>query len=110
LTRALFLFLIALIAFAQPGVPPCWMMAQACAQHPHFVPHPDTSHDHGYLYDLSAGYVIALSPARQVPAALLIALLGLAGLFRRLVYSLILHAAWQFPPELTPPRPAPCAP
>ncbi len=101
---ALSLFLAVFIAFAQPGLCPCWLMIDVAAHHPHLDGHPERPHTHGYLFDLFQAQTVAAVPLTLVPLSILIALQAAGGLWQPL-HNLSLHVSgWSFSPPTPPPR------
>jgi hypothetical protein len=102
--RLLIFFMILYSAFAQPGLPPCWLMAESCSVHPHPGGHPELPHDHGYLFDLGQANSDGIAPALPVPARLLIAAAYAASLLLLLADEYIFSSGWVTPPDSPPPR------
>jgi len=101
---ALSAFLAVFIAFAQPGVCPCWLMPDPAHQHPHVGANPDEPHSHGYLFDLFQAQTVAAAPLTLVPASIVTALQAASELWRPL-HTLSLPAnGWSFAPPVPPPR------
>lgn len=67
--------LTTLTAFAQPGLCPCWLMADVAHYHPHPDGHPEKLHAHNYLNDLFQSQVIVIATLTFVTARMLIAIL-----------------------------------
>jgi hypothetical protein len=94
-------------AFAQPGLPACWLEAKACQVHVHFSQEQaETPHDHGYLVGLASGMAAAAVPQVMIPAGLLVALLAVAGavLLKKLNESTDRELRWLYVPEPPPPK------
>ena len=101
---ALSLFLAVFIAFAQPGLCPCWLMIDVAAHHPHLDGHPERPHTHGYLFDLFQAQTVAAVPLTLVPLSILIALQAAGGLWRPLHTPSLSVTGWSFSPLKPPPR------
>ena len=93
------------MSLAQPGLPSCWLEAQACESHPHFGPHHAASpHTHDYLFDLTLTSAAQGLPIFLIPLSLLIEILLLSLLLRGTANSAVFEQAWFSPLEPPPPR------
>jgi hypothetical protein len=105
LTRFFILFLIAYSFFAQPGMPPCWLMRHPCEIHPHFNKFMEAMpHSHNYLFDMTQGQATVVVPLLLIPASLLFLLLFLVEIWRDLSQIHGWGAEWNNMVELPPPR------
>ncbi|MEK7787602.1 MAG: hypothetical protein AAB658_19530 [Chloroflexota bacterium] len=103
----LFILLVGLTAFAQPGLCPCWLMADIQAHHPHPGGYLDRDHGHDYLNDLFSAGLAAVATLSLLPARTLIALLATGNLWRPIADHSSLAHGWV--PALEPPPPRLCA-
>jgi len=95
-------FLIGGLPFAQPGLCPCWLLADARHIHPHPFTHPERPHDHGYLFALFSSTPAQTAPAPISPMDLLERLRS--GLSSSLAAGLRGSPLWTAPPSFPPPR------
>lgn len=103
--RILSLIWAGMTVFAQPGLPPCWLEAQACQTHAHFSPtHEQTPHSHAYLFDLAQSSTLQALPNLVIPLSVLLALLGGARPRQRLTAAVLPVNAWISPLDPPPPR------
>ncbi|HVN54240.1 MAG TPA: hypothetical protein VMT46_07910 [Anaerolineaceae bacterium] len=100
--RWILLLLAAYTLFAQPGLPACWLEAQPCASHPHPFGHAEEPHSHDYLLDMVLSGAAPAAPIVFAPLAEILALMGLADIFRYLGEHLAQGGAWK-PVSITPP-------
>ncbi len=92
-------------ALAQPGLPACWLEAEACEVHPHFGPYQATHpHSHGYLLDQAKASAAQGLPHLLAPVSLLIEILFLSRLLRPVASLPVVAGAWAPLPEPPPPR------
>ena len=106
MSRPVLLFLallIGLTAFAQPGLCPCWLMADVEIYHPHPDGNPDGDHGHDYLDDLFSAGLAAVATLSLVPAHALIALLTAVQLWQPITHNSTFASGWT--PSLEPPPP-----
>jgi hypothetical protein len=92
------------MAFAPPGLCPCWLTADPGHTHLHLDGHPERAHKHDYLFDLFQGQTSAAAPAPLLPISLLLALLAASGLWRQLTHAVSFEAGWNEPPGTPPPK------
>ncbi len=102
-TIALLILLISLTAFAQPGLCPCWLMADVQTRHPHLGGDPGGDHGHDYLNDLFSAGLAAVATFSLIPARTLIALLATGNLWRPIADHSSFAHGWT--PTLEPPPP-----
>ncbi len=95
--------LVGLTAFAQPGLCPCWLMADVQIYHPHPDGNPDRDHGHDYLDDLFSAGLAAVATLSLIPAQTLIALLTTGILWRPIADNSTFAHGWT--PSLEPPPP-----
>ncbi len=92
-------------ALAQPGLPPCWLEAQACKIHPHISQqHSESNHTHDYLFDLAKAVAALGLPIVWVPASVLIYLLFLSPFIKIDIDRILDKREWVNSPEPPPPR------
>jgi hypothetical protein len=104
-TRVLLLFLACYTVFAQPDLPACWLMEQACSVHPHFSQDlAGIPHSHDYLLDLSISSGVPAVAIALIPLAMLIAAVLNGALFLELTRQLLCGTAWDLDPKFPPPR------
>ncbi len=102
---AVALFLAGFMALAQPGLCPCWLMADVAANHPHPDGHPERPHSHDYLFEMFASGLAAPPPRAVIPARLFVAHLASQGLLRlTAIEGLAPAIGWQAALEPPPPR------
>ena len=104
LTLALPLFLAGYLTLAQPGLCPCWLMADVLKYHPHPFTHPERPHPHGYLFEIFNAESAAVAPPLPLPARTLILALALSGLWLWIGSHTAIVANWMAPPPTPPPR------
>jgi hypothetical protein len=102
--RLFVFYLIVYSVFAQPGLPPCWLMAHSCSIHPHPGGHPEIPHSHNFLSDLAQAYTDGVAPALPVPIRLLIASIYMTLLFFLNQNERLIGTGWVSSPEPPPPR------
>lgn len=95
--------LIALVAFAQPGLCACWLMIDISAHHPHFED-PSRPHSHDYLSEVFQAQTVASAPPIVISAQALLAILALAALWRPLLRRLPSLAGWLAESDPPPPK------
>jgi hypothetical protein len=101
---ATLVFLAGLMTFDQPGLCPCWLIADVHDIHPHPDGHPERPHSHGYLFDLFLSGLPAVAEPALVPAATLILALALAARWHTPGVLNYFPQSWATPPEPPPPR------
>ena len=105
LCRIAILLLAGYMCLAQPGVPPCWLEAHACAVHPHFSQEQaEAPHSHDYLLDLARSSTAGFLPVLLTPISLLIELLGLTLLLCGAIHAIVNERQWLAAIEPPPPR------
>ena len=105
LLLALLILVVALTAFAPPGLCPCWLFVEVEAFHPHAPDQAAHPHSHNYLFEVYQGQTAAVMPPALLPAALLLVLLSGLLRWRRLPHQDANGAGWNFPSDVPPPRP-----
>jgi hypothetical protein len=107
LTAAGLVFLAALTSLAQPGLCPCWLVADLEEFHPH--PGGDDQaefpHSHAYLHEIFQAQPAGMAPA-LVTARAFVAELTARTLWQRLLEGHAWSAGWGDRPEHPPPRAA----
>ncbi len=101
---ALLIFIIALTAFAPPGLCPCWLLAHVEEFHPHSPSQAQRPHSHDYLFEIYQAHSAADMPATLMPAALFVLLLAGLGHWRTLFHHEQAALAWNLPVASPPPR------
>ncbi len=101
---AILVCLAGLMALAQPGICPCWLLADVEHLHPHPAGHPERPHSHGYLSDLFMSGMPAVAEPTLVPAATLILALALAARWRTVSELSPAYWVWAASPRRLPPR------
>jgi hypothetical protein len=104
LLLALIVLLVALTAFAPPGLCPCWLYLHVEEYHPHSPGQATHPHSHTYLHELYQSQTAAAVPVTLLPAALFILLLAGGLGARRLPHAAADGAGWNRPTEVPPPR------
>jgi hypothetical protein len=90
---------------APVGLCACWLNPDLETVHPHLFGQADQPHAHDYLFGISVGNMAEVLPAFFIPAAILVALLGLASVWWAVDSpTLGLHTC-SSRPLLPPPRP-----
>ena len=93
------------LALAQPGLPACWLQANACASHPHFSKHHEQiPHTHDYLKDMTQATIAGGIPVVLIPVILLIRHLCQTLLVQHKNQAAIHEREWNIPPDYPPPR------
>lgn len=95
--------LATLTAFAQPGLCPCWLMADVAQYHPHPDGHPEKPHAHHYLNDLFQSQVIVT--LTFITAQMLIAILESQPRYALTLGDTAAPRGWVALIEPPPPRP-----
>jgi len=103
LTLTALAFLAALTSLAQPGLCPCWLIADAVHPHPGGRAQADHPHPHGYLFEMFQAQPAAIAPA-LVTARALVNDLAAQALWQTLIERRTGAAGWGGPPDHPPPR------
>jgi len=74
------------LSLAQPGLCPCWMLADVTHHHPHPAGNAHKPHSHDYLWELFRATLASVAPQVLSALALMLACLA-ACLWRRLLAS-----------------------
>jgi hypothetical protein len=98
------IFIIALTAFAPPGLCPCWLYAHVEDYHPHSPFQAAHPHSHTYLHEIYQTHLAADVPATLIPAALFVLLLAALLQWRRVAHPDSAGAGWNLPTDAPPPR------
>jgi hypothetical protein len=98
--------LIGGVAFSQPGLCPCWLLADARHIHPHPFAHPERPHTHDYLIDLFGSLPSQVPPPLAVPDEVLAELQASGDLWLLAAGAAPGNPLWGDPPSSPPPRPA----
>jgi len=104
LTLALLLFLAGYLTLAQPGLCPCWLIADVQKYHPHLFAHPERPHPHGYLFEIFNAESVAVAPPLPIPARTLILASAISSLWWHIGSHAFSVADWAAPPPTPPPR------
>jgi hypothetical protein len=94
----------AYMALAQPGLGPCWMLAEVRRFHPHPFSHPEQPHGHDYLMDLSFSSSSQPAPAILSPGDFLEGLGSLRDLWAGAIPPIAGSPLWSPLPSPPPPR------
>lgn len=103
---AVLFFLAFYTVLAQPGLPPCWLEAEPCANHAHVDQNPDTDHDHEYLRLQALFQASVVIPTSLAIAGALILISGWTSITRMIAGVIVTSKRWGLAPDPPPPRPS----
>lgn len=96
--------LVGLVALAQPGLCPCWLIADVREYHPHPDGRPQQPHDHDYLFDMFHAQTAVALVVWLAPASALLVLWALGSLWRLIAGHSLPGQSWSTSPLTPPPR------
>ncbi len=96
--------LLALTVLAQPGLCPCWLIANVEDIHPHRAGNANRPHDHEYLFEMFPSQLAAVLDLAPNPVGRLIEHLLNSSVWQASGENDVLAFVWSQAPPTPPPR------